>query len=196
MYNEKITGCVSRGRSVILYKHNMAQVVKFLSDKWTVLYLAGPTPPKSRLVELLVMMGLGTKDALGRLTIEELKEKFSEETKNKKVVIALNHFEKMTKSSVELFHFFLNNPKVTLVCNYDNNFKDYAYGLFTKMEHFIEERDEEINITFTLFWLVASLCVIFYLKLAFAVSSMWSVIILAALWFGLTIFRTLTFLLK
>ena len=52
MYNEKITGCVSRGRSVILYKHNMAQVVKFLSDKWTVLYLAGPTPPKSRLVEL------------------------------------------------------------------------------------------------------------------------------------------------
>lgn len=196
MYNEKITGCISEGRSVILYKHDLQKVVKFLSDKWTVLYLAGPNPPKSRLVELLVMMGLGTKDALNNMTTDELKDKFSSETKNKKIVIAMNHFETITKRSVDLFYFFLNAPGVTLVCNYEDNFKEHAYGLFTKMEHFIEEKDEEINITFTMFWIIASFAVIFYLKLAFSISSMWSVIILAALWFGLTIFRTLTFLLK
>lgn len=196
MFPEKVTGCISEGRSVILYKQDLQKVVKFLSDKWTVLYLAGPNPPKSRLVELLVMMGLGTKDALNNMTTDELKDKFSAETKNKKIVIALNHFETITKRSVDLFYFFLNAPGVTLVCNYEDNFKEHAYGLFTKMEHFIEDKDEEVNITFTLFWIMASLAVIFYLKLAFAISSMWSVVILAALWFGLTIFRTLTFLLK
>ena len=196
MYPEKVTGCISEGRSVILYKQDLQKVVKFLSDKWTVLYLAGPNPPKSRLIELLVMMGLGTKDALNNMTTDELKDKFLSETSNKKIVIALNHFETITKRSVDLFYFFLNAPGVTLVCNYEDNFKEHAYGLFTKMEHFIEDKDEEVNITFTLLWIMASLAVIFYLKLAFAISSMWSVVILAALWFGLTIFRTLTFLLK
>ena len=70
--------------------------------------------------------------------LDELKDKFSAETKNKKIVIALNHFETITKRSVDLFYFFLNAPGVTLVCNYEDNFKEHAYGLFTKMEHFIE----------------------------------------------------------
>lgn len=196
MLSERITGCVSEGRSIILYKYDMQKVVKFLSNKWTVLYLSGPNPPKSRLIEILMMMGLGKKDALTRLNMDQLKDKFLDQTRNRKTVIALNHFDEMTKTSVDLFNFFLNTPEVVLVCNYNTNFKEHSYGLFTKMEHFIEEKDEEINITFTMFWIVASFCVIFYLKLAFAISSMWSVVILAALWFGLTIFRTLTFLLK
>ena len=110
----------------ILYKQDLQKVVKFLSDKWTVLYLAGPNPPKSRLIELLVMMGLGTKDALNNMTTDELKDKFLSETSNKKIVIALNHFETITKRSVDLFYFFLNAPGVTLVCNYEDNFKEHA----------------------------------------------------------------------
>lgn len=196
MLFKEVTGTLSEGKSVILYKSNLNQVVEFLSKKWTVLYLSGPNPPKSRLIELLVMMGLGTRDALNNMTTEELKNIFSAETKDKKIVIALNQFETITKRSVDLFHFFLNSPGVLLVCNYEDNFKEHAYGLFSKMEHFIDEKDEEINVTFAMFWIIASLAVIFYLKLAFAISSLWSVVILAALWFGLTIFRTLTFLLK
>ena len=94
MISEEITGYLSELRSVILYKQDLQKVVKFLSNKWTVLYLAGPNPPKSRLIGVLRMMGLGNKDALNRLNMVQLKDKFLSETQNKKMVIALNHLMK------------------------------------------------------------------------------------------------------
>ncbi|MDP1552119.1 MAG: hypothetical protein Q8M06_03795 [Methanobacteriaceae archaeon] len=190
--NDIITN-VNEGKSVIMYKQDIKAIIPELASRWTVIYVAEPNPPKLRLAEILTKLGAGNKETMKRFTIEELKEKIAQQTRNKKVIIALNNFEKITKTSVEVFEFLMSLPGIILLCSYKKKFKPHAYKLFIAMESYVEEKDEEIRITYALFLIIAGIFVLIYLKIAFAIDGFMAFLVLAALWFGLTIFRTLLF---
>jgi hypothetical protein len=179
--NDIITN-VNEGKSVIMYKQDIKAIIPQLASRWTVIYVAEPNPPKLRLAEILTKLGAGNKETMKRFTIEELKEKLAQQTRNKKVIIALNNFEKITKTSVEVFEFLMSLPGIILICSYNKKFKPHAYKLFIAMESYVE-----------LFLIIAGMFVLIYLKIAFAIDGFMAFLVLAALWFGLTIFRTLLF---
>lgn len=184
---------ISEGRSVIMYKQDIKAIIPELAAKWTVIYIPEPIPPKLRLAEILAKLGAGKKETMKRFTIEEMKERIANETKNKKIIIALNHFEKMTKTSAEVFDYLMTLPGIILLCSYEKKFKDHAYKLFTKMESYIEEKDEEINIKLAIFVIITVLCVFSYIKLALSITGIVAFVVLASIWFGLMIFRTFLF---
>ncbi|MCK9150488.1 hypothetical protein MXE27_00855 [Methanobacterium alcaliphilum] len=179
-----------------MFKKDVKTLIPEISARWTTIYLAEPVPPKLRLVEILSKLGAGKKETMKRFTIEELKDKIESETKNKKVIIAFNHFEKMTKTGSQAFEFLIDLPSIILVCSYQNHFRDHAYTLFTRMESFKDEKDEEVDIKLAVFAVITFLCIFSYLKLAFSFAGTMAFGVLAATWFGLMIFRTFLFFCK
>lgn len=190
MIQDTIFDCVNSGKSVLVYKEDVQKFMPDIANRWTALFVNEPTPPKSKLIDVINKLGHENKDKLKRKNIEELKEILESITRGKKIVIMFNHFEKMTQLAVDAWGFLLNLESIILVASYSKNFKAIAYPLYQKMEHIREEKHEVVDIKYSVFGILAALGLFSYMKLASLNVGLVAFGLLASIWFAFILFRT------
>lgn len=193
MIQHKIYDCVNSNKSVLVYREDVHKFLPDLANRWTTIFISDPVPPKQKLIEIAEKLGFEKKEKLRRKTIEELKELIAEKTKNKKVVILFNHFERTTQLAADTWGFLINLDSIILVASYSKNFKAVAYTLYRQMEHIREEMHEEIDVKYSIFAIVTALGLFSYIKLATVNNAYIASMLLAGIWFGLIVFRTFIF---
>ena len=193
MIMHKVFDCVNSNKSVLVYKEDVHKFLPDLANRWTAIFIGEPVPPKQKLIVISEKLGFAKKEKLRRKTIEELKELIKEKTKNKKIVILFNHFERMTQLGADTWGFLISLDSIILVTSYSTNFKPAAYTLYRQMEHIREEKHEEMDIKYSIFAIITALGLFSYIKLATASNAYIASILLAGIWFGLIIFRTFIF---
>lgn len=194
MNSDNIFDCVRENKSVIIYKEDVHKFLPDLANRWTAIFIGDPVPPKQKLIDIALKLGLENKDRLKRLTIEELKELLEAKTKNKKIVILFNHFERMTQLGADTWGFLNSLNSFILVASYYKNFKAVAYTLFQQFEHIKEEKHEEIDIKYSIFAIITAMGIFSYMKIASLNIGLIAFTLLATIWFGLIIFRTFIYL--
>lgn len=194
MISDKIYSCVKDNKSVLVYKEDVHKFLPDLSNRWTTVYIQYPVPPKQKLIDICTRLGVENKDRLRRKTIEELKELLEAKTKNKKVVIMFNHFEKMTQLGADTWGFLNRLDSIIIVASYYKSFKSVAYELYQQFEHIREETHEEIDIKYSIFAILSALCIFLYMKIATMNVGLMAFTLLATIWFGLLIFRTFIYI--
>lgn len=190
MIKHRIYDCVNDNKSVLVYREDVHKILPDLANRWTTIFIGDPVPPKQKLIEIAAKLGLDNKERLRRKTIEELRELIGKKTKNKKVVILFNHFEKMTQLAADTWGFLNNLKSIVIVASYSKNFKSVAYKLFQSMDHIREEKHEEIDIKYSIFAIITALGLFSYMKVALLNVGLIAFTLLATIWFGLLIFRT------
>ena len=193
MIQHKIFSCVNDNKSVLVYREDVHKFLPDIANRWTAIFIKEPVPPKTKLIEICERLGIEKKEKLRRKTIEELKELIAEKTKNKKIVIMFNHFDRMTQLGADTWGFLINLDSIILVASYYKNFKSVAYSLFRQMEHIREEIHEEIDIKYSIFAVITALGLFSYVKLASLNTAYIASLLLAGIWFALIVFRTFIF---
>ncbi len=193
MIQHKIYDCVNSNKSVLVYREDVHKFLPDLANRWTAIFISDPVPPKQKLIEIAEKLGFEKKEKLRRKTIEELKELIAGKTKNKKVVILFNHFERTTQLAADTWGFLISLDSIILVASYSKNFKAVAYTLYRQMEHIREEMHEEIDVKYSIFAIVTALGLFSYIKLATVNNAYIASMLLAGIWFGLIVFRTFIF---
>ncbi|WP_157809679.1 hypothetical protein [Methanobacterium subterraneum] len=176
-----------------MYREDVHKFLPDLANRWTAIFVKDPVPPKQKLIDIAEKLGFAKRERLRRKTIEELKELIKEKTKNKKIVILFNHFERTTQLAADTWGFLINLDSIVIVASYSKNFKAAAYTLFRQMEHIREEMHEEIDIKYSIFAIITVLGLFSYIKLATANNAYIASMLLAGIWFGLIVFRTFIF---
>ncbi|AUB59396.1 hypothetical protein BK009_01075 [Methanobacterium subterraneum] len=193
MIQHKVFDCVNSNKSVLVYREDVHKFLPDLANRWTAIFVKDPVPPKQKLIDIAEKLGFAKRERLRRKTIEELKELIKEKTKNKKIVILFNHFERTTQLAADTWGFLINLDSIVIVASYSKNFKAAAYTLFRQMEHIREEMHEEIDIKYSIFAIITVLGLFSYIKLATANNAYIASMLLAGIWFGLIVFRTFIF---
>jgi len=186
---------IDDGKNLIFYKKSVFDCYEKLEDDYLCIYFNEPTPVKGKLVKIIAELSDDNKRALNRKTIAELKEKLVKELAYERLIITFNHFERLTKSAVQVFQYLNTLKNIQFICSFSNDFKPGIYPFYKRFELVNKEEYEEkglkneINVTYSLYVLLSLYCFFIYLEY---ISSIFSVFMaIGGVWFGLIIFRTL-----
>lgn len=193
----QIKGCIKDGKNIIYYNKDIYRCYSELKDDYLSIYLTEPVPVKIRLIDTIKTNSRTKKRSLNRLTIPELLKMLIAELKFKKLIIFFNHFERLTKRSVQVYQYLNSLENVLFICSFNKNFSSTVYPFFktfefmNKEEYNLQTGEDEINITYAVYALISSLCFFIYLKTSSSVFM--AVMLIGAAWFALIIFRTLIY---
>jgi hypothetical protein len=161
------------------------------------IYFNEPLSVKVRLMESINIISGNRKPSLSRLTIAELRDLLVKRLKYKTLIILFNHFERLTKRSVQAYQYLNSLENIRFVCSFNKNFKPEVYSFFRTFE-FINEDEyklkhgrEEINVTYAVYAILSVYCFFIYMKAAS--SLLMATILIGGAWFALIIFRTLMY---
>jgi hypothetical protein len=188
---------ISNGRNLIFYNKDVYNCYKQLKSDFLCIYFNEPLPVKVRLMESINIISGNRKPSLSRLTIAELRDLLVKRLKYKTLIILFNHFERLTKRSVQAYQYLNSLENVRFICSFNKNFKPEVYSFFRTFE-FINEDEyklkhgrEEINVTYAVYAILSVYCFFIYLKAAS--SLLMATILIGGAWFALIIFRTLMY---
>lgn len=190
----KIEEKLDSGVNIIFYDKDIYPLFSRLNEEYRCIYFNEPVPVKMRLIELIEKVSSNKRLSLRRLTISELREIFVRELAYERIIIMFNHFERLTKRSVEFYQFINSLPNVTFICSFKRNFKPEVYPFFKTFflvnqdEYHQKNSKDEINVTYTIYLILSCLCFVVYLKTA--TSLFMAFLLIGAAWFALIIFRT------
>jgi hypothetical protein len=148
------------------------------------------------LIEAIIHISSDDKLSLNRLTIAELMEILINELKYEQLIIFFNHFERLTKKTVQSYQYLNSLDNIQFVCSFDKKFKSEAYSFFktfelvNKDEYMYSSGADEINITYPVFALLSIIFFFIYIKMA---SLEIGFLLVGASWFALIIFRSLMY---
>ena len=186
----------NNGENIIFYNKSVFDCYEELQDDYVCIYFNEPTPVKIRLIKMINMLS-GVRDAsLNRLTIAELKDLLIRELEYKRLIIFFNHFERLTRGSVQVYLYLNTLANIQFVASFSADFKPELYHFYKQFELGnpgdceVKVRDE-INVTYSVYILLSLICFFIYLKTASSIFN--AFILLGAAWFALIIFRTLFF---
>jgi hypothetical protein len=192
-----LTKKINDGKNLIFYNKSVYNCYEELQDDYISIYFNEPTPIKVRLIKIINQLSDDSKLSLNRLTIDELKEILVKELKYERLVIIFNHFERLTKRTVQVYQYLNTLNNIQFICSFSQDFKPEIYPFFKRFELVNQEEYEEkgvkneINVTYAVYILVSVYCFFIYLKTA---SSLYmAFILIGAAWFALIIFRTLVY---
>ncbi|MGZ7120232.1 MAG: hypothetical protein ACXVH2_11030 [Methanobacterium sp.] len=201
-YLDDVTANIKQGKNVIFFKQDVYPYYKELKKSHNCIYLNEPTPVKPELVKILEKITDERPSVLNRMTITDQKEAIIKSLGYKTLVIMFNHFDKLTKSSVEVYIYLNSIKNIIFVANSNGKFSKDVYYFYKKFE-FINKNEyessykkNEINVTYALYFILGAICFALYLKFALSLCSgaiFISVITMGALWFSFIVFRTLIF---
>ncbi len=201
-YSQVVVTNINKGKNCIFYKEDVYPYYEELKEDFNCVYLNEPVPIKRSLLKILDKISDDNLTVLSRMTNSDLKELLIQKLNHQKLVIAFNHFERLTKKVLEIYEYLNSVKYIVFVASFSDNFNKEAYPFFKKFIIINPEKYEpfnkkdEINVTYALYFLVGIICFALYLKLALSmctVAIFFSVITMGALWFGFLVFRTLIF---
>lgn len=188
---------IDDGRNLIFYDKNVFDCYNGLKKDYRCIYFNEPTPVKKRLIESIDEISKENKLSLNRLTIAELIEILLKELRYETLIIIFNHFERLTKRSVQMYQYLNSLDNIQFICSFKKNYKSELHTFFNTFELVNEDEfklksgENEINITYTVYALLSIYCFFIYMK---AASSLFmATILIGGAWFALIIFRTLMY---
>ena len=161
------------------------------------IYFNEPLSVKVRLIESINIISGNRKPSLNRLTIAELRDLLVKRLKYKTLIILFNHFERLTKRSVQAYQYLNSLENIRFICSFNKNFKPEVYSFFRTFElinqdeYKLKHGKKEINITYTVYAILSIYCFFIYMKTASSLAM--AAILIGGAWFGLIIFRTLMY---
>lgn len=192
---------LNQGKNLIFYKRNVFECYNLLKDDFLCVCFNEPVPLKFRLTTAIDLASDNKYNALYNKTIPELMEILIEELDSRTLIIMFNHFEKLTITAIDIYNYLNNRENIWFICSVQGHFKrDKKVELYNFYKDFVlmnkEELDgekvsDEVNITYTVYLLLALLFFIVYLKTASSVFI--ASILIGASWFAFLIFRTVLF---
>lgn len=193
----QIRECVKQGKNIIYYNKDIYHCYNELKDDYLSVYFNEPVPAKVRLINIIKAISRTKKPSLNRLTIAELLNMLIAELKFKKLIILFNHFERLTKRSVQVYQYLNSLKNVIFICSFNKKFPQTVYSFFKTFEFMNEEEysleigEKDINITYTVYALITVVGILFYIKItpSFSLATM----LIGGAWFALIIFRTLIY---
>jgi hypothetical protein len=193
----QIMGKISEGKNIIFYNKSVYDCYTKLKDNYVCIYFNEPTPVKVRLIKIINELSDENKLSLNRLTITELKDILVKELQYERLVITFNHFERLTKRTVQVYQHLNSLSNIQFICSFSQDFKPEVYPFYKRFELLNKEEYEkkgfkdEINVTYALYVLISVYCFFIYLKSVLSIYSIFMVI--GGVWLALIIFRTLIF---
>jgi hypothetical protein len=194
----QIMGKISEGKNIIFYNKSVYDCYNKLKDNHICIYFNEPTPVKVRLIKIINELSDDNKLSLNRLTITELKDILVKELHYERLVITFNHFERLTKRTVQVYQNLNSLSNIQFICSFSQDFKPEVYPFYKQFELVNQKEYEEkgvkneINVTYALYIILSIYCFFIYLKTA---SSPYTpFILIGAAWFALIIFRTLVYI--
>ena len=192
----QITEHIEKVNNLIFYNKNVFECFNSLKNDYMCIYFNEPIPMKPRLIESILQISTDDKLSLNRLTIAELMEILINELKYEQLIILFNHFERLTKKTVQSYQYLNSLDNIQFVCSFDKKFKSEAYSFFktfelvNKDEYMYSSGADEINITYPVFALLSIIFFFIYIKMA---SLEIGFLLVGASWFALIIFRSLMY---
>ncbi len=193
----QITEKINDGKNLIFYNKSIFDFYEALKDDYLCIYFNEPTPVKVRLIKLINELSPDNKHSLNRLTIAELKDILVKELTHERLIITFNHFERLTKRTVEVYQYLNSLNNIQFICSFSQNFKPEVYPFFKRFELVNKEEykekgvKDEINITYFVYALLSLIFFFVYIK---ASSSLFmAALLMGGAWFSLIIFRTFVF---
>jgi len=188
---------IDEGNNLIFYNKDVFKYYDELMNDYLCIYFNEPLPVKGRLIECINRVSNRKRPSLKRQTMSELKKILVNELHYEKLIIIFNHFERLTKRSVQIYQYLNSLKNVQFICSFTKNFKSDVYPFFKTF--ILVNRDEyelncgkrEINITYTIYGILSVYCFFIYLKTAS--SMIMAMVLIGAGWFALIIFRTLMY---
>ena len=188
---------IDEGNNLIFYNKDVFKYYDGLMNEYLCIYFNEPLPVKGRLIEFINKVSNRKRPSLKRQTMAELKNILVKELQFEKLVIIFNHFERLTKRSVQVYQYLNSLKNIQFICSFSKNFKSDVYPFFKTF--ILVNRDEyelncgkrEINITYTIYAILSVYCFFIYLKTAS--SMIMAIVLIGAGWFALIIFRTLMY---
>ena len=188
---------INNGRNLIFYNKDVYNCYKQLKNDYLCIYFNEPLPVKVRLIESINIISGNRKPSLNRLTIAELRDLLVNRLKYKTLIILFNHFERLTKRSVQAYQYLNSLENIRFICSFNKNFKPEVYSFFRTFdlinedEYKLKHGRKEINITYTVYAILSVYCFFIYMKAAS--SLVMATILIGGAWFALIIFRTLMY---
>lgn len=188
---------INDGNNLIFYNKDVYKYYNGLLNDFLCIYFNEPLPVKVRLIECINRISKTRRRSLNRLTMAELRDILVKELKNNQLVIIFNHFERLTKRSVQIYQYLNSRENVNFVCSFNKNFKSSVYPFFktfelvNKEEYKLKCEINEINITYTVYAILSVICFLIYMKTASSLAM--ATILIGGAWFALIIFRTLMY---
>jgi hypothetical protein len=188
---------INNGRNLIFYNKDVYNCYKQLKNDYLCIYFNEPLPVKVRLIESINIISGNRKPSLNRLTIAELRDLLVKRLKYKTLIILFNHFERLTKRSVQAYQYLNSLENIRFVCSFNKNFKPEVYSFFSTFElinqdeYKLKHGKKEINITYTVYAILSIYCFFIYMKTASSLAM--AAILIGGAWFALIIFRTLMY---
>jgi len=157
------------------------------------IFLKYVNPGKEVAADMLSKLTNTTKNTIyNKYTTNEIIQEIKKKTRNKKVLIVFNDLQQMSKGTMRIFLDILEN--VQLFCSIRGRTEKYHNRLLKDM--MIIGEDEFIDITIPLIIFAGTLAFLVYLKIAIGLQGLAAYIILASVWFGTIIARTLLWIKK
>ena len=193
----QITEFVEKGSNLIFYDKDVSLCYEGLGNRNLCIFFEEPSPIRIRLVKILTLINPYYKFNKAHITIAELKGDIIKELKVRNLIIFFNNFEKLNKSSLNVYEYFNSFKNIQFICSFKKRFKKVAYK-FYKTFKFINKEDyhpnedyNQINITYTVYGILSIFCILIYIKASTSIYI--ATIMIGAAWFGLIIFRTLMY---
>ncbi len=193
---------IKKGKNSLVYRKNVYKLVKGLQSSYLTVYINELTPVKHKLIQLITEIQTYRdrkvpKDTeLTRMTTEDLKQMLFKKASGIKVVIAFNHFERLTATTARFWHSVSGHERIVFIGSLFNSFKKDAYGFYKTFEVINEAEMKEqspageMDITIPAVVIFGALVFICFLKISYIGSE----ILIGAIWFTFLLARTLLYL--
>ncbi|MBC7129024.1 MAG: hypothetical protein H5T45_04755 [Thermoplasmatales archaeon] len=157
------------------------------------IFLKHINPAKEVASEILSKLTKTARNTIyKKYTTNEIVNEIKKKTKNTDTLIVFNDLQQMSKSTMRIFLDIIEN--VQLFCSIRGRTEKYHARLLKDM--IIIGEDEFIDITVPLIIFAGTVAFLLYLRVAMDLSGLMAYIILASVWFGTIIARTLLWIKK
>ena len=193
---------IKKGQNSLIYKKNVFTLVKDLEKHYLTVYINEPSPVKHKLIQMITQIQtrrdrkVPKESELTRMTTEDLKMMLFKKASGIKVVVAFNHFERLTATTARFWHSVAGHERLVFIGSLFTKFKKEAYGFYKTFEviNEAEMREQspagEIDITLPTVIACGALVFICFLKISFISSE----VFIGAIWFAFLLARTLLYL--
>ncbi|BDH80233.1 hypothetical protein MTTB_p130 (plasmid) [Methanothermobacter tenebrarum] len=159
------------------------------------IFLEHINPAKEIASEILSKLTKTTRNTIyKKYTTNEIVQEIKKKTKNRMILIIFNDLQQMSKSTMRIFLDILDN--IQIFCSIRGKTEKYHMKILEKMMILSSPEDEIIDIKIPIVIFAGTLAFLTYLKIAMGLQGLVAYIILASVWFGTIIARTLLWIAK
>lgn len=152
-------------------------------------------PAKEIAAEILSKLTKTAKNTVyNKYTTNEIIQEIKKKTKDRKVLIIFNDLQRMSKSTMRIFLDIIDN--IQIFSSIRGRTEKYHTRLLKKMVIISDPEDEIIDIKIPMIIFAGTLAFLTYLKIAMGLQGLIAYVILASVWFGTIIARTLLWIAK